>query len=127
MLSLTPELLVEDIQQTVDWYTKILGFEVLFLSPEAGTPTFARIKQESVEIMLFRRTEFSHEIPSFATQSIGGSFVLYLELSDVKALWDRIKDQVQVTQPLHVTDYGSTEFTIQDCNGYHLMFGQRNE
>lgn len=43
MLSLTPELLVEDIPKTLTWYQIILGFEVMFVSPETGTPTFARI------------------------------------------------------------------------------------
>lgn len=127
MLSLTPELLVEDVQTTLAWYHDILGFETMFVTPESGAPTFARIKKRVVEIMLFRHAEFAHEIPSFTTQSIGGSFVLYLEVSAINSLWDKVKDQVKVVQPLHTTDYGSTEFTIQDCNGYHLMFGQRSQ
>lgn len=126
MLSLTPELLVEDVQTAVDWYQTTLGFVVMFVTPETGSPTFARIKSGLVEIMLFRRAEFAHEISSFATQPIGGSFALYLEVTAINPLWDKVKDQTKVVQPLHTTDYGSSEFTIQDCNGYHLMFGQRN-
>lgn len=125
MLSLTPELLVEDIQKTLSWYQTTLGFEVLFTSPDSGTPTFARIKRGNVEIMLYNRREFASEIKAFSDSPMGGSFVLYLELEDVKQEWDKLKDEVKVVQALHQTTYGSQEFTIQDCNGYHLMFGER--
>jgi len=125
MLSITPELLVEDLPKTLDWYKSVLGFEVLFVSPESGTPTFARIKRGSVEIMLFVRHDFAKEIPSFSTAPIGGSFVLYLEVEAIKGEWAKVKDQTTIIQSLHQTTYGSEEFTIRDYNGYHLMFGER--
>jgi len=127
MLSLTLELLVEDVSITLDWYRQVLGFETLFMSPEVSTPTFARIKRGTAEIMLFRRAEFAREIPSFTTPPIGGTFVLYFEVNDIHKLWDSVQTYASIIQPLHATDYGSTEFTIQDCNGYHLMFGERNQ
>lgn len=127
MISLTPELLVDNLPETLTWYKSVLGFEVVITSPESTNPTFARIQRGNVEIMLFHRTEFAHEIPSFTTQPMGGSFVLYLEVSEIDSFWGKIKDQVKVVQPLHTTDYDSTEFTIQDCNGYYLMFGQKNQ
>ncbi len=126
MLSLTPELLVEDIQSTLTWYRDILGFETLFISPESGMPSFARIKRGGVEIMLFRRAEFSAEIPTFSSTPMGGSIVLYLEVKNIQSEWSKLDGKAKIIQPLHSTTYGSEEFTIQDCNGYHLMFGQRN-
>ncbi|MFH2085232.1 MAG: VOC family protein [bacterium] len=126
MLSLTPELLVEDIQKTLDWYQTTLGFEVMFVSPETGTPTFTRIKKEGTKIMFFRRAEFSSEILTFSFAPMGGSFVLYLEVKDIKKIWLEIQDKVTIVQPPQIKDYGSQEFTIQDFNGYHLMFGQRS-
>lgn len=126
MLSLTPELLVEDIQKTLSWYQATLGFEVLFTSPESGDPNFSRIKKGSAEIMLYERKEFSKDVPSFASTQVGGSFVLYLEVDNIQEEWSKLKDKVTVIQPLHKTPYGSSEFTIQDCNGYHLMFGERS-
>ena len=125
MLSLTPELLVEDLKKTIDWYSNNLGFEVLFVSPESGTPTFARVKKGNVEMMFYRRAEFADEIPSFKTMPTGGSFVLYLEVDDISSLWEELKTRATVVQSIHATDYGSQEFTIQDNSGYHLMFGER--
>ena len=124
MLTLTPELLVEDVKSTIDWYHDHLDFQTKILSPENGEPSFARIGRGSAEIMLFRRQEFAQEIKSFSQAPVGGSFVLYLTVEDVKPIWQKVQDSAKVIQPLHTTDYGSTEFTITDCNGYHLMFGQ---
>ena len=126
MLSLTPELLVEDIQKTIDWYKTTLDFEVIFSSPDTGIPTFARIKRGSVEIMFYQRVEFAKEISTFSTTHLGGSFVLYLEVTDIMMEWAKIKNLVTIIQPLHKTTYGSQEFTIQDYNGYHLMLGERS-
>ena len=58
MLSLTPELLVEDVNQTVDWYRNILGFEILFVSPESGVPIFARIKKGAADRKKSRLAKF---------------------------------------------------------------------
>lgn len=76
--------------------------------------------------MLYQRAEFAKEIPTFSTIPTGGSFVLYLEFEDIKEEWAKIKDRVTTIQPLRKTNYGSQEFTIQDLNGYYLMFGQRS-
>ncbi len=126
MLSLTPELLVEDLPKTLAWYKTTLGFEVVFISPESSAPTFARIKRGNVEIMLFSRHDFAKEIPELSKVKMGGSLVLYLEVDDIRSEWGRVKDMVKVVQSLHSTNYDSQEFTIQDCNGYHLMFGERS-
>ena len=73
MLSLVPELLVDDIVKTVIWYQNTLGFTVL---------------------------------------------------TDIRALWDKVSLTGSTSTPLHQTDYGTWEFILQDCNGYHLIFGQ---
>ena len=121
--TLTPELLVDDLAATISWYRDLLGFKEVTISPEQGTPVFARIKRGQAEIMLFRRSEFSQEIKAFQDIMVGGSFVLYITVEDIYSTWGTVKDKATVVQPLHSTDYGSTEFTIEDCNGYHLMFG----
>ncbi len=125
MQSLIPELLVDDLPRTVAWYQSVLGFATLIISPDSTKPTFARLKKGSVEIMFYRRSEFALEIPSFKDIRLGGSLALYLTVDDIQSIWDMIQAKAEVIQPLHSTTYGSKEFTILDCNGYHLMFGER--
>lgn len=126
MESLTVELLVDDFDKTIQWYQSTLDFKIVSISPDSTNPTFARLKKGSVEIMFYHRSEFALEIPTFEDIRIGGSMALYLVVDDIQSIWDIVQDKTKVIQPLHPTNYGSKEFTILDCNGYHLMFGERS-
>jgi hypothetical protein len=39
-------------------------------------------------------------------------------------IW-QIKNKVTIAKELHKTFYGSTDFAIEDCNGYILTFSQQ--
>lgn len=49
---------------------------------------------------------------------------LYLYPDDIKALWARLKDEVNVVFPLTRFIYKMSEFSIRDSDGYQLIFGQ---
>lgn len=118
---ITPELMVDDVQRTIDFYTETLGFLVENAVP-SDNPFFVILKNGECELMLYQRNEFSVEIPDFAKAVLGGSFALYIHTENVKELYDNIHDSVKIVQPLHQTDYGTWEFSCLDCNGYVLMF-----
>jgi uncharacterized glyoxalase superfamily protein PhnB len=51
-----------------------------------------------------------------------GSF--YYNTDDVDALWDKLKDKVNVCYSIENFHYGMREFAVYDNNGYLLQFGQ---
>jgi len=55
----------------------------------------------------------------------GFSGTLYFAIPDVDRYFAAIRESVQVEWPLQEMSYGSREFGIRDCNGYHLAFQQR--
>jgi len=117
---ITIELMVDDMKKTIDFYQEILGFQVTVSVPEEN-PFFVIINHESIELMLYQRDQFGKEIPKFKKMSVGGSIALYLEVENIKSLFDCMKGKVKIIQTIHETDYGSTEFSFEDCNGYVLM------
>ncbi len=125
MIKLTPELLVENLITTLNWYQNVLEFDVVTVAPDHANPSFARIKNGKVELMLYARRDFSQEVPAFKNIQMGGSIVLYLEVEDSGIIWEKVKDKVVTIQSIYTTAYGTTQFTIQDCNGYHLMFSSK--
>ena len=125
-LQITPELLVEDMSKTVHFYENILGFQPQIIFPETN-PVFVTVGREDVSIMLYSRSEFEKDIPKFKTVSMGGSTLLCITVDKVEMFYQEIKDNVHVIQSLHTTDYGSIEFTIEDCNGYCICFSERHE
>ena len=48
----------------------------------------------------------------------------HLLVDDLEGLWARIKDQVQVVNPLERTPWGTYRFVISDPDGHLLAFGQ---
>lgn len=45
-------------------------------------------------------------------------------LNDVDALWESLKNEVDVVYEIENFGYGMREFAIYDNNGYILQFGQ---
>ena len=44
------------------------------------------------------------------------------DVEDVDALWESLKDKVEVIEPLFDTPYGTRKFTILDLDGNELGF-----
>ena len=117
------EIMVDDMGGTIHWYTETLGFKISTATP-GKNPVFVLLSNGDVEIMLYKREEFSQEIPKFKDIRIGGSFVLYITVGNIQTLYDSVKDNTRIIQELYTTDYGSVEFSLEDPNGYVLMFSQ---
>ena len=112
---LTPMLYTEHLQETVAFYTTVLGFQRAGLSEEAG---WASVKRDNVSIMFALPNA---HLP-FTKPTFTGS--LYLKTENVDAWWQQLKDKVEVCYPIEDFDYGMREFAVYDNNGYLLQFGQ---
>ncbi|MBA2394269.1 MAG: VOC family protein [Ktedonobacteraceae bacterium] len=121
---LTPNIMVEDVNNTIEFYQKLLGFEVLVTVPEEGQFAWAMLKRDTVEMMFQSRTSLGEEIPALQHKEIGGSLTFYIEVEDVEGLYKHLKGSATIVQDMHKTFYGAQEFAIQDCNGFILAFAQ---
>ena len=130
---LTPNMMVENVNSTVTYYRNVLGFEFVIGVPEKSQDIvselkddqklcFAIMKYNKVEIMFQTQKSLSEEIPEYGTMSIGGSIAFYIDVNDVKQLYENLKDKVTITSPIATKFYGKEEFYIRDCNGYVLGF-----
>jgi uncharacterized glyoxalase superfamily protein PhnB len=130
---LTPNMMVEDVNLTVDFYGDVLGFEFLMGVPENSqeivtvrrkdqTLGFAIVKCGDVEMMFQAKTSMAEEIPGFRGKNVGASLTFYIEVDNVARLYGKLKDKVTIVIDLQTTFYGKQEFYIRDCNGYILTF-----
>ncbi|MGD2156615.1 MAG: VOC family protein [Anaerolineales bacterium] len=122
--TLTPNLMVEDVNQTITFYEDVFGFELSQTVPEEGKFAWASMRSRDVEIMLQDRESLSEELPVFEGTPIGGSLTFYLRMDGLEAFYDRIKDQVTVLKELHTTFYGMKEVAVKDPNGYIFVFAE---
>jgi lactoylglutathione lyase len=122
--SLTPNLMVPDVNQAIDYYREYLGFELNMSVPETGLFDWASIKAGDVEIMLQARTSLVGEIPALEAAQIGGSLTFFIQMQGIDELYHRVKDRVTIVQDMHTTPYGMREFAMRDLNGYILAFAE---
>ena len=129
----TANIIVRSVNETLDFYEKVLGFNLIMAVPEGSQQIvtardttaplgFAIIKRDKVELMLQSFSSLAKELPSPSTSLIGMSFTLYIQVDDIQALCKGIKDKVTVVEDLHTTFYGAQEFCIQDSDGRILTF-----
>lgn len=111
--SISPFLDSENLEQTVDYYTSVLGFEC----NDQGE-TWISLVKGSVHIMF--GIPNAH-IP-FDGPKLTGSIYLYTD--DVDKIWEELKDRVKLCYELDTFDYGMREFGFYDNNGYLLKIGQ---
>lgn len=114
MSHVTPMLQAKSIDETITFYTNILGFAI-----EEREGGWCCLEWGGAEIM-FYETDAPEKLPTMTGQ-------LYFYPEDVKSLWERLKDRAAIEWELQAQDYGMLDFGIRDCNGYILSFGQSVE
>jgi uncharacterized glyoxalase superfamily protein PhnB len=122
MKSISPNIFVKDINETIDFY-KQLGFSLTTTVPEEGDLIFAMMTCGNVIFMFQTFESLGDELPTVSRQN-GGSLLLYIQTNEITKFFDQIKDKVKVIKELEKTFYGATEFSIEDNNGYLLTFAE---
>lgn len=123
MESLTPNIYVQNVSNTLSFYKK-LGFEPIMTVPEDSTePVWAMVKNGSVNLMFESFNNIEGRLPEISRQP-GGSLLLYIKVKDIKGLFQSLKDEVEVLHELNTTFYGATEFSIKDLNNYVITFAE---
>ncbi len=135
LTKLTPNLMVEDVNRTVEFYQEVLGFEfvmgvieelqeILTAYQQDRSLDYAMMKCGNIDVMFQAKRSLAEALPLLRGREIGGTLTLYMELDSVSELYARIKDKVTIVKDLHTTFYGMQEFYIEDCNGYILTFAE---
>ena len=112
---------VADISTTIRWYEEQLGF-IGDPFPTSEPYVFAILRRDNVEIML-QRIE-GYEKPDLYNTRPGGVWDAYFRVEGVKDLFESVKDEATIVQPLRKQPYGNWEFEVRDPNGYLLVFSE---
>ena len=120
---LTPCLKASDLEETVRFYTELLGFRVESLWPP-DEPTFVvldhgpSLDRVAVSLMFYSEDMVENEPKPGLTGQ------LTLDVDDVMSLFESLRGEVKVLWGPEVYHYGRREFSIADPNGYRLVFSE---
>ena len=124
---LVPEISVTDIEESLRFYTKILGFKVEYSRPE---DRFAFLSLQGSQLMV---EEINHNWDTGELKRPYGRGVnLQIEVECVEELLRSLEEHgYQLFRPLKESRYrgdgvvyGQKEFLVQDPDGYLLRFAQ---
>jgi len=124
---LVPEISVTDIEESLRFYTEILGFKVEYSRPE---DKFAFLSLQGSQLMV---EEINHNWDTGELERPYGRGVnLQIEVECVEELLRSLEEHgYQLFRPLKESRYrgdgvvyGQKEFLVQDPDGYLLRFAQ---
>ncbi len=118
---LIPILICEDVQKSIDFYCRILDFEVADRMDDVGKTGWACLRNGRVQLMLGSPTYLPEP------KKTDGKYpqaVYYFYPEDVAALRDSIIAKNEEVSELQVRFYGMKEFEMLDPDGHMLLFGQ---
>ena len=125
--SVTPNLLVQDIEKSTAFYRDVLGFTMQMTVPDAPPYAFAMMTIGSIEVFLNAPEAAYEEYPAFKTIPIGGTLTLFIEVTEIEAAYERLAPLVKVVMPFEKKWYGMTEFAFLDPDGYIITYAQRTQ
>jgi glyoxylase I family protein len=125
-LGLTPLIGVFDMTKALAFYRDVLGFSVVFTSPEVHAAEghfshYMRLRFGRAEIMLNTQYD-SNERPAEPPAKTIRDAVFYIGCADVDVAWEAVARRgLQVERPT-MAPYGLKRFDVEDPDGYTLVF-----
>lgn len=125
---ITPELKVTDFKESLDFYTRLAGFDILYERPEEE---FAMLSIHGAHFMIESLTEKSRTLRvGVLEKPFGRGMHFQIEVPDVQGLYDRFKnaghsiftDMEDKWYRVNDTEAGNRQFWVQDPDGYLLRF-----
>ena len=132
---LTPNLMVNDVRKSVEFYTSSLGFTLNMLVPKGSQAiesklednkeyVYAMVSRDDVFFMLMKKDVFEEDLPMLKGKELGASVSFYIDVEDIDSIYHEIKEKTKIAKDLKTTWYGMQEFYIKDVDGYVLGFAQ---
>jgi hypothetical protein len=112
---------VAEISNTITWYEEQLGF-IGDPFPDHEPYVFAILRRDEIEIFL-QRVE-GYQKPHLYTHRPGGVWDAYIRTEGVQDLYESVRTEATIIQPLRRQPYGAWEFEVKDPNGYVLVFAE---
>ena len=126
---LIPELKVIDFKKSLDFYTRILGFNILYQRPEES---FAMLDRENARLMIELLEPQDRWKIGERKYPLGQGINFQIQVSDVDALYKSLKENKYLIffgmeekwYRKDTKEVGNKQFLVQDPDGYLLRFFQ---
>lgn len=122
MESITANLIVASVEDSLTFWLDRLGFEKSIEVPYGEGLGFVVLKHGAVELMLQSRASLAADVQPLA--SLAGAAVLYIHVADLQPYRVALRGWPRVT-PERTTFYGARELIVRDPDGHVVFFAAR--
>jgi len=134
--SITPNLLVSSVKESVEFYTEILGFKYvmgvddnkeLYLKHDKNQELGFAIVQNEINQIMFQEisnTNADLDLDLSIDKKITNA-IIYIEIDGFDDFYEEIKDKTEIVNEPRHTFYGMKEFYIRDNSGNIVGFAER--
>ena len=123
---LTPNLVVRNVEASLNFYRNVLGFQPGFTVPDAPPYVFGSVTSDGVEIFFNDQKAVAEDYPALGAKPIGGSLTLFIEVEEFEDLFQRVQQHgAKITMPMKDQFYGMREFAFEDPEGWVVTIAER--
>ncbi len=121
--SLTANLMVKNVNKSVEFYQNYLGFDIIQTNPTEGEWEWAMISNGDAFLMLQEINSLKYELPGMEFNA-AKSMLLYIKVEDIDLCFEALQPSVKILKEKYETSYGSEEFVIEDLDGYPIVLAE---
>jgi predicted enzyme related to lactoylglutathione lyase len=120
LTSISPVLLVSDLERSLAYYRDRLGFDT---EAYGDPPTFASVGRDEATILLALTDEPERIVPHW--RIVENMWNAYIRVDDVDGLYAEIQERgTPIDYTIYDAPHGFREFGVQDPDGHDIAFGQ---
>ena len=123
--SVTPNLLVSNIDRSTAFYRDVLGFAVKQTVPDRGPFVFVWLERDGVPVFLNDPKAVEKDVERAGDRPFGGTATMFFVVTDVDGYHAEVAPKAKVVMPLKTQFYGMREFAVEDPDGHILTFAER--
>jgi predicted enzyme related to lactoylglutathione lyase len=83
---LTPNLVVRNVEASMNFYKSVLGFQATITVPEQTPYVFGAVTNGAVEIFFNDQKAVAEDYPALAAKPVGGSLTLFIEVEGIEQI-----------------------------------------
>lgn len=123
--SVTPNLLVSNLDRSTAFYRDVLGFTVKQTVPDAAPFVFVWLERDGVPVFLNDPKAVEKDVARVSARPFGGTATMFFVITGVDAYHAQVAPRANVVMELKTQFYGMREFAIEDPDGHILTFAER--
>lgn len=125
--SLSPNIGVKSVNETVIFYTQVLGFKKVMSVSDENKVIWAMVTYGNISLMFQDYNNLVEEYPELNGKPLQSAISFYIKMDNKNALYNKICKTEYLVKEMNTTSYGIEEFAIRDNNGFILTIAENTK